>query len=175
MQPPSVQPELMPPPPPPPPPQLSPGTLSSYPIPPSKQDSLLAAARASLKHTATPIEAPINVPGVGAGGRTKRTGQPTVNISGDKMESFLNEVKSVKLRRVGDHPTPSTSRLPPLRRRATLDPEVVEQSQQSWFGHIGNTTLAGHEIALGKRKRDQSSGTSQGALLNLFLKPTSLV
>jgi hypothetical protein len=65
-------------------------------------DSILTAVRASLRHAGTPAEAPINVPGVGAGARAKRTGQPTVKISNDKMASFLLEVKSAKLRPVGE-------------------------------------------------------------------------
>jgi hypothetical protein len=31
----------------------------------------------------------------------KRTGQPTVNIAGEKMAAFLTEMKSVRLRKVG--------------------------------------------------------------------------
>ena len=52
-----------------------------------------------MKHTTIPVEAPIN--SVYAPPRTKRTGQPTVNLGGDKMAAFLSEVKSVKLRKTG--------------------------------------------------------------------------
>jgi hypothetical protein len=62
-------------------------------------DEFLSSVRASLKHTGTPEEAPIN--SIYAGSRSKRTGQPTVNIETDKMAAFLSEMKSVKLRKVG--------------------------------------------------------------------------
>jgi hypothetical protein len=46
----------------------------------------------------TPVEAPINNPGLN---RTKRHGQPTVNVPSEKMAAFLHEIKTAKLRRVG--------------------------------------------------------------------------
>ncbi|KIM84785.1 hypothetical protein PILCRDRAFT_817582 [Piloderma croceum F 1598] len=92
-------------PPPPPPPPLPPGSTSttrphttSNPTTPA-QDALFANARAALKHTSQPVEQPINYGGLGA--RAKRTGQPTVNIAGEKMAAFLSEMKSVRLKKVG--------------------------------------------------------------------------
>lgn len=70
----------------------------------SATESFLLTARASLKHTAPPIEAPINP--VVYGGRTKRTGRPTVNVPTEKMASFLNEVKSAKLKKISNHFAP---------------------------------------------------------------------
>ncbi|KAF9223604.1 hypothetical protein BS17DRAFT_108129 [Gyrodon lividus] len=64
---------------------------------PCTPTSMFATARASLRHTTTPVEAPIN-PSIG---RTKRQGQPTVNVPSEKMAAFLNEMKTVKLRKVG--------------------------------------------------------------------------
>ena len=46
----------------------------------------------------TPVEAPINNPGLN---RTKRQGQPTVNVPSEKMAAFLHEIKTAKLRKVG--------------------------------------------------------------------------
>ena len=91
----------MPPPPPPPPP---PPGLNSH-VPPVRlpgsgtksTEEFLFSARAALKHTALPVEAPIN--SAYAPSRAKRTGQPTVKLGGDKMAAFLDEMKSVKLRK----------------------------------------------------------------------------
>ena len=89
---------MMPPPPPPPPPPLmrAPAPTMSA----DKTASFLASARANLKHTAAPVEAPINAVAYG-GARTRKAGQPTVNVPSDKMAAFLREMKSVRLRRVG--------------------------------------------------------------------------
>lgn len=59
---------------------------------------MFATARASLRHAMTPVEAPINNPGLN---KTKRYGQPTVNVPSEKMAVFLHEIKTAKLRRVG--------------------------------------------------------------------------
>ena len=103
----SVTPLALPPPAPPPPPPPPPPNFTFPPRPrtdsvsnPSAQDTLFASARASLKQTALPVEAPINFGGLGAGGRAKRQGQPTVNIAGEKMAAFLTEMKNVRLRKV---------------------------------------------------------------------------
>ena len=93
----------MPPPPPPPPPP--PGSSSHIPpirLPGSgakSTEDFLSSARAALKHTTLPVEAPIN--SAYAPSRTKRTGQPTVKLGSDKMAAFLTEMKSVKLRKTG--------------------------------------------------------------------------
>ncbi|KAH0833166.1 hypothetical protein J3R83DRAFT_12193 [Lanmaoa asiatica] len=84
-----------PPPPPPPPPPPLPLRIDTTPCTPT---SMFATARASLRHAMTPVEAPINNPGLS---RTKRQGQPTVNVPSEKMAAFLHEVKTAKLRRVG--------------------------------------------------------------------------
>ena len=89
---------MMPPPPPPPPPpsmRINAPTMSA-----DKTTSFLASARANLKHTAPPVEAPINAIAYG-GARTRKAGQPTVNVPSDKRAAFLRERKSVRLRRVG--------------------------------------------------------------------------
>jgi hypothetical protein len=95
------------------------------------KDTVLNAVRASLRHAGTPIEAPINDPLIPPGVRMKRTGQPTVKLANDQMASFLSEIKSVKLKRVGDasfanastilDARPALGHAPSLRRRATVD------------------------------------------------------
>ncbi|KAI0071973.1 hypothetical protein K474DRAFT_1668391 [Panus rudis PR-1116 ss-1] len=67
----------------------------------SSTDSFLASARASLRPTSLPIEAPINPIYAPGTERTKRTGKPTVGVPSDKMAAFLTEIKSARLRRTG--------------------------------------------------------------------------
>ncbi|KAH8094448.1 hypothetical protein BXZ70DRAFT_1079000 [Cristinia sonorae] len=93
-------------PPPPPPPPPPPGSSFSIPMTvagirnlngsgtASATDSFLISARASLKPTGQPIEAPIN-----ALPRTRRARQPTVNVPSDKMAAFLDEMKNAKLKK----------------------------------------------------------------------------
>ncbi|TBU39441.1 hypothetical protein BD309DRAFT_993770 [Dichomitus squalens] len=88
---------MMPPPPPPPPPphmRVQASTSSS-----GNPANFFASARANLKHTAPPVEAPINAVAYG-GARTRKAGQPTVNVPSDKMAAFLQEMKSKRLRKV---------------------------------------------------------------------------
>jgi hypothetical protein len=107
---------------------------------------ILNAVRASLRHAGTPIEAPINGPGYGA--RLKHTGQPTVKIANDQMATFLKEMKSVKLRRVGDASFANNSVLdarpaqndePSLRRRATVA-DIRNQANGSELSRRRSTT-----------------------------------
>ncbi|KAI0671948.1 hypothetical protein C8Q78DRAFT_972600 [Trametes maxima] len=86
-----------PPPPPPPPPLFRPQATT---ILSGENGSYLASARALLKPTAPPVEAPINGAAYG-GARAKKAGHPTVNVPSDKMAAFLREMKNVRLRRVG--------------------------------------------------------------------------
>lgn len=93
------------PPPPPPPPPLPPNVIpiqfqNLASTSATSPGSLFTSARAALKHTSTPIETPINLGASGIGNRAKRQGHPTVNISGEKMAAFLNEMKTVRLRKV---------------------------------------------------------------------------
>ncbi|OCH90324.1 hypothetical protein OBBRIDRAFT_887768 [Obba rivulosa] len=94
------------PPPPPPPPLPAPPTFAVPKLPgPGARPlssggtrdttSFLQSARAHLKPTVPPVEAPINT-----GPRTRKTGQPTVNVPTDKMAAFLTEVKNVRLRKI---------------------------------------------------------------------------
>ncbi|KZT29961.1 hypothetical protein NEOLEDRAFT_489049 [Neolentinus lepideus HHB14362 ss-1] len=85
--------------PPPPPPAPPIGIAPRAPADTSAAtDAILMAARASLRHAGTPKEAPINAGPMAA--RTRRTGQPTVNVPSEKMAAFLNEMKTVRLRKV---------------------------------------------------------------------------
>ncbi|KAI0315559.1 hypothetical protein OF83DRAFT_1084879 [Amylostereum chailletii] len=106
----------MPPPPPPPPPL--PSFRMRVPTSDIDPESLFAHARASLRHTGTPVEAPINPPAL-----PKRKGQPTVNVPSDKMAAFLDEMKTVRLRKVAGGPVDLSSgtfpRLGEKRKRPT--------------------------------------------------------
>ncbi|KAI1797456.1 hypothetical protein LXA43DRAFT_416344 [Ganoderma leucocontextum] len=149
---------MMPPPPPPPPPpplmRVHEQTTSA-----DKTETFLASARASLKHTAPPVEAPINAVAYG-GARTRKAGQPTVNVPSDKMAAFLREMKSVRLRRVGG---PTGSMGPPLfpssaagdiagEARAS---EVSEARRAAVLGDTSFDTGVAARIFIGeKRKRD---------------------
>ncbi|KAG6334109.1 hypothetical protein ID866_4971, partial [Astraeus odoratus] len=90
-----------PPPPPPPPPLPAPLPIRiDTSVCSSDPNSLFASARAALRHTSPPAEAPINA---SVSGRmvTKKQRQPTVNVPTEKMAAFLNELKTVRLRKVG--------------------------------------------------------------------------
>jgi hypothetical protein len=63
--------------------------------------------RANLRHAGTPVEAPIN-----SSFTAKRVGQPTIGVPADKMAEFLNEMKSVRLKKVFNAPA-DMGRLPP--------------------------------------------------------------
>ncbi|KAJ3744265.1 hypothetical protein DFH05DRAFT_1494525 [Lentinula detonsa] len=82
-----------PPPPPPPPPPLAVSIAAPSALNISDATAPFAHVRAALKHAPTPKEAPINPP--------RRGGQPTVGVTADKMAAFLNEMKTVRLRKVG--------------------------------------------------------------------------
>ncbi|KAH8831412.1 hypothetical protein DL96DRAFT_1587697 [Flagelloscypha sp. PMI_526] len=97
------------PPPPPPPPPLPNGNTTST---RTGNTSLFTDARAALKHSGPPKEAPINPPLITG----RRPGLPSVGLPPDKVAAFLNEMKTVRLRKVS-HGTPlwssSTSRPAP--------------------------------------------------------------
>ncbi|KAJ3992611.1 hypothetical protein F5050DRAFT_892571 [Lentinula boryana] len=84
---------FLPPPPPPPPPPLAVSIAAPSALNISDATAPFAHVRAALKHAPTPKEAPINPP--------RRGGQPTVGVTADKMAAFLNEMKTVRLRKVG--------------------------------------------------------------------------
>ncbi|KAI6042465.1 hypothetical protein EDC04DRAFT_956932 [Pisolithus marmoratus] len=94
-----------PPPPPPPPPLPLPAPLPiRIDTRSSNPDALFASARAALRHTSHPVEAPINHSVLGRSG-PKRQGKPTVNVPSEQMAAFLNEIKTVRLRKVGTSTT----------------------------------------------------------------------
>ncbi|KAJ3513100.1 hypothetical protein NLJ89_g3147 [Agrocybe chaxingu] len=80
-------------PPPPPPPRM---TTLGNPGAASDQHNLFASARASLKQAPTPVENPINPPAA-----VRRRGVATMGVAPDKMAAFLQEMKTVRLRKVG--------------------------------------------------------------------------
>jgi hypothetical protein len=151
----ALPPPAPPPPPPPPPPLFTADELRQHAT--SGTEALISTVKARLKHQ-TPKEAPINIPGIGAPGRAKRLGQPAVNLSGDKMDAFLSEMKSVRLRRVEDAQQASTSHVappPPPPRRMTLDNLAIRRlpidtSSADMSFNVGNMTTGAIDIG---RKR----------------------
>ncbi|KAF9471664.1 hypothetical protein BDN70DRAFT_551191 [Pholiota conissans] len=91
----NVRPYPPPPPPPPPPPVLPLPRKNLIRMPTASDDpNLFASARASLKQAPPPVENPIN-PIIHA----RRAGIATVGLAPDKMAAFLNEMKTVRLRK----------------------------------------------------------------------------
>ncbi|EIW57775.1 uncharacterized protein TRAVEDRAFT_59336 [Trametes versicolor FP-101664 SS1] len=138
---------MMPPPPPPPPPpplfrSQAPSTLSG------ESGNFLASARAGLKRTEPPVEAPIN--SVAYGARTKKTGQPTVNVPSDKMAAFLREMKTVRLRRVGGL-TGNTSMGPPASTARAAGAGVSELDRSTISTRMSRARMA---ATLGERSFD---------------------
>ncbi|KAI0833716.1 hypothetical protein BC628DRAFT_1308678 [Trametes gibbosa] len=140
---------MMPPPPPPPPPP--PLFRSRAPTAAGGTGSFLASARASLKHTDPPVEAPINSVAYG-GARTKKAGQPTFNVPSDKMAAFLREMKTVRLRRVGGL-AGNTSMGPPA---STAGAEAGEMNRSSSGTGMSRARMA---ATLGDRSFDLGVAT----------------
>ncbi|KAG2110984.1 uncharacterized protein F5147DRAFT_110780 [Suillus discolor] len=92
-------------PPPPPPPPLPPPPGVRIPLPPSLGESkaLFASARAALRPTDAGTTGSTNDLARSASGKVR---QPTVNVPSDKMAAFLNEMRTVRLRKVGSAPGP---------------------------------------------------------------------
>ncbi|CDO76510.1 hypothetical protein BN946_scf184361.g9 [Trametes cinnabarina] len=143
---------MMPPPPPPPPPPPRPRTSAATSA--AGTGDFLASARASLKPTAPPVEAPINSAAYG-GARTKRAGHPTVNVPSDKMAAFLREIKNVRLRRIGGL-TGDTSMGPPSSSAAAAHGEASELSRSTSAGGMSSARMA---ATLGERSFDLGVAT----------------
>ena len=154
---------MMPPPPPPPPPPLfrpqAPTTTTG------DGTNFLASARASLKHTAPPVEAPINSAAYGGASRTRKTGQPTLNLPSDKMAAFLREMKTVRLRKVGGGSSETGAMGPPSMAgdvtiggdlsRSTSGHGMSEARRAAILGDTSFDTGVAARIFIGeKRKRD---------------------
>jgi hypothetical protein len=142
----------------------------------------LASARASLKHLAVPFEAPIN-PAVfgGVALRTKRHGQPTVNVPSDKMAAFLSEMKTVRLRKVSTGASAGPSG---LQRRASVGGVRSSHAGSHGQGSLHQSAALKKTAASSfssledreedartgeKRKRDPDSGTQTHDSLRRFL------
>lgn len=97
-----------------------------------------------MKHTTLPVETPIN--SAYAPSRTKRAGQPTVNLGGDKMAAFLHEMKSAKLRKTGS--------LASIRSAGT---EVNPPGQETNASTLKRRLSAGGIDAGNKRQRTDDS------------------
>ncbi|KAH9930140.1 uncharacterized protein B0H18DRAFT_1084017 [Fomitopsis serialis] len=161
---------LQPPPAPPPPPTAK---LFKAPITPTgaRANSFLASARAHLKPTTPPIEAPINA----AAGRTRRAGQPTVNVPSDKMAAFLKEMKTVRLRKVSTGESDSRAMPPPRyvpgeRSFSAVENNIGEKRKRDalFVGDMDpgpskkrNTTFIVPSTSAGSSASSQSSQSSQ--------------
>ncbi|KAG2153957.1 hypothetical protein DEU56DRAFT_772001 [Suillus clintonianus] len=88
---------------PPPPPPLPPPPGVRIPLPPHLGESraLFASARAALRSTEGSTTKGTNELTRSASGKVR---QPTVNVPSDKMAAFLNEMRTVRLRKVGPIP-----------------------------------------------------------------------
>ncbi|KAI0636197.1 hypothetical protein C8Q77DRAFT_1208038 [Trametes polyzona] len=162
-----------PPPPPPPPPLFRPTAPTAAVASTGGTENFLASARASLKRTDPPVEAPINSAAYG-GARTKKAGHPTVNVPSDKMAAFLREMKNVRLRRVAGL-TGNTSMGPPASAATSVASEVGELSRSTSGTGMSRArmaaTLGERSFDLGvaasleigaKRKRDALEDSSVG-------------
>lgn len=90
---------------PPPPPPLPPPPGVRIPLPPylGESKALFASARAALRPTEAGTTGSTNDLARSASGKVR---QPTVNVPSDKMAAFLNEMRTVRLRKVGSAPGP---------------------------------------------------------------------
>ena len=159
-----------PPPPPPPPPPLQLPKKILLDIPAATPEShLFVSARASLKQAPTPVENAIN-PLIG-----RRAGQPTIGLAADKMAAFLNEMKTVRLRKVSERSSRDNPAPPPsahfdtqsaLRRLSSLQRSHPTISLLK-ASNIGNSES---EIHMGeKRKRNTINIRDDAGKLLLFL------
>ena len=105
--------------------------------------------RANLRHAGTPVEAPIN-----SSFTAKRVGQPTIGVPADKMAAFLNEMKSVRLKRVFNAPA-DMGRPPP--RAVSADTSFVAVGIQRPPRQVEGTVTVGE-----KRKRQVDTLANEG-------------
>ncbi|KZT06023.1 uncharacterized protein LAESUDRAFT_759566 [Laetiporus sulphureus 93-53] len=156
--------QLPPPPPPPPPPsalQLDPDdpsimANSSNSLPISKRaDLFLATARQSLRPTTPPREAPIN----DVTGRTRRSGHPTVNIAGDKMATFLKEVRTAKLRKVSTGTFDNASMPPPPLALSGRSTGIIDERGYA----VGERSFSVVEARLGEKRRRDAAFAGDGS------------
>lgn len=140
----------------------------------TSESQLFAAARASLKQAPTPVETPIN-PLIG-----RRAGQPTVGLAADKMAAFLNEMKTVRLRKVSERSS-GDNLAPPFERtnaQSALRRSLPSQTSQSTIPlptsiRVSNITISAlneSENRMGeKRKRNTINIHDDAGILLLFL------
>jgi hypothetical protein len=107
----------MPPPPPPPPPPPLPLVLPRIPTTPASMELSFVDIRAHLRHTGKPVGPPTHALPI-----AKRVGKPTIGVPADKMAEFLNEMKTVRLRKVFNAPA-DMGRAPP--RASSADTSFV--------------------------------------------------
>ena len=160
-------------PPPPPPPPLPPLHLPKkilLNVPAAASEShLFASVRASLKQAPAPVENPIN-PLIG-----RRAGQPTVGLTADKMAAFLNEMKTVRLRKVperssGGNPAPFPSGH--LNAHSAVRRSSSSQRSQPATSLLKSieafsSALSGSEIRMGEKRKRNTINEAGKLLLSL--------
>ena len=157
------------PPPPPPPPAPPPAHVLASRSSGIDTDTLFGSARASLRHTVLPVEAPINPV---ASGPSRRQGQPTVNVPSDKMAAFLNEIKTAKLRKVGS--VQGLSRSHSDMGKAPGGRPSGLPRRASAGGMVGFSTTSAQLARIGaKRKRSELGDLTRREAPGVFMVPTS--
>jgi len=125
--------------------------LPRIPTTPATTEVSFVNIRANLRHAGTPVEAPIN-----SSFTAKRVGQPTIGVPADKMAAFLNEMKSVRLKRVFNAPA-DMGRPPP--RAVSTDNSFVAAGIQRPPRPAEGTATVGE-----KRKRQVDTLAKEGVL-----------
>ncbi|KAG2058461.1 hypothetical protein BDR06DRAFT_950253 [Suillus hirtellus] len=123
---------------PPPPPPLPPPPGVRIPLPPylGESKALFASARAALRPTEAGTTGSTNDLARSASGKVR---QPTVNVPSDKMAAFLNEMRTVRLRKVGSAPGPGPEGLS----RSVSDRPVIDRPGPSGLSRSLSSNAAG--------------------------------
>lgn len=138
---------------PPPPPPLPPPPGVRIPLPHHLAESkaLFASARAALRPTEASITASTNDLIRSAGSKVR---QPTVNVPSDKMAAFLNEMRTVRLRKVGSAPGSGPRGLS----RSVSDRPVVDRPGPSGLSRSVSSNTAGVDGRREEMRRRQPMG-----------------
>ncbi|KAG1791739.1 uncharacterized protein HD556DRAFT_637854 [Suillus plorans] len=137
--------------PPPPPPPLPPPPGVRIPLPPCLGENkvLFASARAALRSTEAGTTGSTNDLARSASGKVR---QPTVNVPSDKMAAFLNEMRTVRLRKVGSGPGPEGLS------RSVSDRPVVDRPGPSGLSRSVSSSAAGVDGRRDNVARRKSTG-----------------
>lgn len=145
--PPQTQVPIPPPPPPLPPP---PGVRIPLPLHLSENRALFASARAALRPTEASTIGNTNDLARSASGKVR---QPTVNVPSDKMAAFLNEMRTVRLRKVGSVPGSG-----PGLSRSVSDRPVIDRPGPSGLSRSVSSSATGVDGRREDMTRRKSTG-----------------